>query len=165
MNIYPLFKFQQTEPVKKSILCVATLSALAMMSGATVANGLDGTTNTDKAGNWSLTKWTSTSGSVVDFDASLHDLSGDNKTLSGQIKGGMDQAMIDQIRGKQPFEEFASVGKKDVWTDVSGIFKSNGNAATITNASINLEMVAGVTADNLDVVGINNMGGPSTLRA
>lgn len=159
MNIYPLFKFQQTEPVKKSILCVATLSALAMMSGATVANGLDGTTNTDKAGNWSLTKWTSTSGSVVDFDASLHDLSGDNKTLSGQIKGVMDQAMIDQIRGKQPFEEFASVGKKDVWTDVSGIFKSNGNAATITNASINLEMVAGVTADNLDVVGINNMGG------
>ena len=159
MNIYPLFKFQQTEPVKKSILCVATLSALAMMSGATVANGLDGTTNTDKAGNWSLTKWTSTSGSVVDFDASLHDLSGDNKTLSGQIKGGMDQAMIDQIRGKQPFEEFASVGKKDVWTDVSGIFKSNGSAATITNASINLEMVAGVTADNLDVVGINNMGG------
>ena len=155
----PLFKFQQTEPVKKSILCVATLSALAMMSGATVANGLDGTTNTDKAGNWSLTKWTSTSGSVVDFDASLHDLSGDNKTLSGQIKGVMDQAMIDQIRGKQPFEEFASVGKKDVWTDVSGIFKSNGNAATITNASINLEMVAGVTADNLDVVGINNMGG------
>ena len=152
-------KFQQTEPVKKSILCVATLSALAMMSGATVANGLDGTTNTDKAGNWSLTKWTSTSGSVVDFDASLHDLSGDNKTLSGQIKGVMDQAMIDQIRGKQPFEEFASVGKKDVWTDVSGIFKSNGNAATITNASINLEMVAGVTADNLDVVGINNMGG------
>ena len=130
-----------------------------MMSGATVANGLDGTTNTDKAGNWSLTKWTSTSGSVVDFDASLHDLSGDNKTLSGQIKGVMDQAMIDQIRGKQPFEEFASVGKKDVWTDVSGIFKSNGNAATITNASINLEMVAGVTADNLDVVGINNMGG------
>ena len=161
MNIYtpPLFKFQQTEPVKKSILCVATLSALAMMSGATVANGLDGTTNTDKAGNWSLTKWTSTSGSVVDFDASLHDLSGDNKTLSGQIKGVMDQAMIDQIRGKQPFEEFASVGKKDVWTDVSGIFKSNGNAATITNASINLEMVAGATADNLDVVGINNMGG------
>lgn len=159
MNIYPLFKFQQTEPVKKSILCVATLSALAMMSGATVANGLDGTTNTDKAGNWSLTKWTSTSGSVVDFDASLHDLSGDNKTLSGQIKGVMDQAMIDQIRGKQPFEEFASVGKKDVWTDVSGIFKSNGSAATITNASINLEMVAGVTADNLDVVGINNMGG------
>lgn len=159
MNIYHLFKFQQTEPVKKSILCVATLSALAMMSGATVANGLDGTTNTDKAGNWSLTKWTSTSGSVVDFDASLHDLSGDNKTLSGQIKGVMDQAMIDQIRGKQPFEEFASVGKKDVWTDVSGIFKSNGNAATITNASINLEMVAGVTADNLDVVGINNMGG------
>ena len=159
MNIYPLFKFQQTEPVKKSILCVATLSALAMMSGATVANGLDGTTNTDKAGNWSLTKWTSTSGSVVDFEASLHDLSGDNKTLSGQIKGVMDQAMIDQIRGKQPFEEFASVGKKDVWTDVSGIFKSNGNAATITNASINLEMVAGVTADNLDVVGINNMGG------
>ena len=159
MNIYPLFKFHQTEPVKKSILCVATLSALAMMSGATVANGLDGTTNTDKAGNWSLTKWTSTSGSVVDFDASLHDLSGDNKTLSGQIKGVMDQAMIDQIRGKQPFEEFASVGKKDVWTDVSGIFKSNGNAATITNASINLEMVAGVTADNLDVVGINNMGG------
>ena len=131
-----------------------------MMSGATVANGLDGTTNTDKAGNWSLTKWTSTSGSVVDFDASLHDLSGDNKTLSGQIKGVMDQAMIDQIRGKQPFEEFASVGKKDVWTDVSGIFKSNGNAATITNASINLEMVAGATADNLDVVGINNMGGP-----
>ena len=130
-----------------------------MMSGATVANGLDGTTNTDKAGNWSLTKWTSTSGSVVDFDASLHDLSGDNKTLSGQIKGVMDQAMIDQIRGKQPFEEFASVGKKDVWTDVSGIFKSNGNAATITNASINLEMVAGATADNLDVVGINNMGG------
>ena len=163
MNIYtpsPLFKFQQTEPVKKSILCVATLSALAMMSGATVANGLDGTTNTDKAGNWSLTKWTSTSGSVVDFDASLHDLSGDNKTLSGQIKGVMDQAMIDQIRGKQPFEEFASVGKKDVWTDVSGIFKSNGNAATITNASINLEMVAGATADNLDIVGINNMGGP-----
>ena len=162
MNIYtpsPLFKFQQTEPVKKSILCVATLSALAMMSGATVANGLDGTTNTDKAGNWSLTKWTSTSGSVVDFDASLHDLSGDNKTLSGQIKGVMDQAMIDQIRGKQPFEEFASVGKKDVWTDVSGIFKSNGNAATITNASINLEMVAGATADNLDIVGINNMGG------
>ena len=162
MNIYtpfPLFKFQQTEPVKKSILCVATLSALAMMSGATVANGLDGTTNTDKAGNWSLTKWTSTSGSVVDFDASLHDLSGDNKTLSGQIKGVMDQAMIDQIRGKQPFEEFASVGKKDVWTDVSGIFKSNGNAAIITNASINLEMVAGATADNLDVVGINNMGG------
>ena len=130
-----------------------------MMSGATVANGLDGTTNTDKAGNWSLTKWTSTSGSVVDFDASLHDLSGDNKTLSGQIKGVMDQAMIDQIRGKQPFEEFASVGKKDVWTDVSGIFKSNGNAATITNASLNLEMVAGATADNLDVVGINNMGG------
>ena len=84
-----------------------------MMSGATVANGLDGTTNTDKAGNWSLTKWTSTSGSVVDFDASLHDLSGDNKTLSGQIKGVMDQAMIDQIRGKQPFEEFASVGKKE----------------------------------------------------
>lgn len=160
MNIYSRFKFQQTEPVKKSILCVATLSALAMMSGATVANGLDGTTNTDKAGNWSLTKWTSTSGSVVDFDASLHDLSGDNKTLSGQIKGVMDQAMIDQIRGKQPFEEFASVGKKDVWTDVSGIFKSNGNAATITNASINLEMVAGATADNLDVVGINNMGGP-----
>lgn len=159
MNIYSRFKFQQTEPVKKSILCVATLSALAMMSGATVANGLDGTTNTDKAGNWSLTKWTSTSGSVVDFDASLHDLSGDNKTLSGQIKGVMDQAMIDQIRGKQPFEEFASVGKKDVWTDVSGIFKSNGNAATITNASINLEMVAGATADNLDVVGINNMGG------
>ena len=162
MNIYtpsPLFKFQQTEPVKKSILCVATLSALAMMSGATVANGLDGTTNTDKAGNWSLTKWTSTSGSVVDFDASLHDLSGDNKTLSGQIKGVMDQVMIDQIRGKQPFEEFASVGKKDVWTDVSGIFKSNGNAATITNASINLEMVAGATADNLDIVGINNMGG------
>ena len=161
MNIYPspLFKFQQTEPVKKSILCVATLSALAMMSSATVANGLDGTTNTDKAGNWSLTKWTSTSGSVVDFDASLHDLSGDNKTLSGQIKGVMDQAMIDQIRGKQPFEEFASVGKKDVWTDVSGIFKSNGNAATITNASINLEMVAGATADNLDVVGIDNMGG------
>ena len=155
----PLFKFQQTEPVKKSILCVATLSALAMMSGATVANGLDGTTNTDKAGNWSLTKWTSTSGSVVDFDASLHDLSGDNKTLSGQIKGVMDQVMIDQIRGKQPFEEFASVGKKDVWTDVSGIFKSNGNAATITNASINLEMVAGATADNLDIVGINNMGG------
>ena len=71
----------------------------------------------------------------------------------------MDQAMIDQIRGKQPFEEFASVGKKDVWTDVSGIFKSNGNAATITNASINLEMVAGATADNLDVVGIDNMGG------
>ena len=130
-----------------------------MMSSATVANGLDGTTNTDKAGNWSLTKWTSTSGSVVDFDASLHDLSGDNKTLSGQIKGVMDQAMIDQIRGKQPFEEFASVGKKDVWTDVSGIFKSNGNAATITNASINLEMVAGATADNLDVVGIDNMGG------
>lgn len=130
-----------------------------MMSGATVANGLDGTTNTDKAGNWSLTKWTSTSGSVVDFDASLHDLSGDNKTLSGHIKGVMDQAMIDQIRGKQPFEEFASVGKKDVWTDVSGIFKTNGNAATITNASINLEMVAGATADNLDVVGINNMGG------
>ena len=162
MNIYtpsPLFKFQQTEPVKKSILCVATLSALAMMSGATVANGLDGTTNTDKAGNWSLTKWTSTSGSVVDFDASLHDLSGDNKTLSGQIKGVMDQVMIDQIRGKQPFEEFASIGKKDVWTDVSGIFKSNGNAATITNASINLEMVAGATADNLDIVGINNMGG------
>ena len=159
MNIYSRFKFQQTEPVKKSILCVATLSALAMMSGATVANGLDGTTNTDKAGNWSLTKWTSTSGSVVDFDASLHDLSGDNKTLSGQIKGVMDQAMIDQIRGKQPFEEFASVGKKDVWTDVSGIFKSNGNATTITNASINLEMVAGATADNLDVVGINNMGG------
>ena len=158
--LYSRFKFQQTEPVKKSILCVATLSALAMMSGATVANGLDGTTNTDKAGNWSLTKWTSTSGSVVDFDASLHDLSGDNKTLSGQIKGVMDQAMIDQIRGKQPFEEFASVGKKDVWTDVSGIFKSNGNAATITNASINLEMVAGATADNLDVVGINNMGGP-----
>lgn len=159
MNIYSRFKFQQTEPVKKSILCVATLSALAMMSGATVANGLDGTTNTDKAGNWSLTKWTSTSGSVVDFDASLHDLSGDNKTLSGQIKGVMDQAMIDQIRGKQPFEEFASVGKKNVWTDVSGIVKSNGNAATITNASINLEMVAGATADNLDVVGINNMGG------
>ena len=49
--------------------------------------------------------------------------------------------------------------KKDVWTDVSGIFKSNGNAATITNASINLEMVAGATADNLDVVGIDNMGG------
>lgn len=154
-----MFHSAWQQRVLKSFLCVATLSALAMMSGATVANGLDGTTNTDKAGNWSLTKWTSTSGSVVDFDASLHDLSGDNKTLSGQIKGVMDQAMIDQIRGKQPFEEFASVGKKDVWTDVSGIFKSNGNAATITNASINLEMVAGVTADNLDVVGINNMGG------
>ena len=137
--------------VRKTLLCVATASALATMGHAAYAD-VKPDVKPGEAGEWSLIKTTYTSSSpddrikrTTDFDGALHLLKQDS-SLPGNIKAVINQATIDLIRTQKNFEDFASFGYAnekyldDNWTTMSVLMKADGTQTTLKNVSIELEV-------------------------
>ena len=161
--------------VRKTLLCVATASALATMGHAAYAD-VKPDVKPGEAGEWSLIKTTYTSSSpddrikrTTDFDGALHLLKQDS-SLPGNIKAVINQATIDLIRTQKNFEDFASFGYAnekyldDNWTTMSVLMKADGTQTTLKNVSIELEVTSDTFVENLDAVGIYNKHGTLTFE-
>lgn len=161
--------------VRKTLLCVATASALATMGHAAYAD-VKPDVKPGEAGEWSLIKTTYTSSfpddrikRTTDFDGALHLLKQDS-SLPGNIKAVINQATIDLIRTQKNFEDFASFGYAnekyldDNWTTMSVLMKADGTQTTLKNVSIELEVTSDTFVENLDAVGIYNKHGTLTFE-
>ena len=147
--------------LKKTLLCVATLSALTLMTGQAFANNGYNEVTAEAAG-LTLIKQSHNKENppkvVSDFNAAIK-IANTSTPLNGNGKLAVvvDNAKVETIRKTDKFDGFATKhSTNDYWSNISGIM-SHGTAKTLwENADIDVTVAKDVKAQNLATLGINN---------
>ena len=146
--------------LKKTLLCVATLSALGMLAGSTMA----ATESYGHAGGFSLVRHVLDDKGATDRYAALLDVHQINQsTDQTKLHTVVTKATIDEIRKAKGFEQFADPTDMSAWNNIQAVLVRNGGTFSLNNADISVEIANDIKTRNFDAVGINNIGGTLTL--
>lgn len=150
--------------LKKTLLSVATISALAAISGMAVA-----TETTATVGEWTLIKFEH--GNANTFYATTDVLKEGKKT--GVVEKNITGSTIEQWRKANGFDKFGTHGNnpegaqvQDIWSLISGVVNRGANGTVTTYDNARIKLVIDESAQkigNLDLMGLSNINGTLNL--